>query len=139
MSAEENIAIMKRVFQAFNDRDMSIIPQITAPGFVRHELAGGFGDTEGAEGVRNLYQQALQAIPDFQMKMDDIFATDTHVAVRFTVSGTHKGEFLGVAPTGKKVEYCQINLYCFQEGKCTESWQLMDVAGFLRQVGALKI
>ena len=104
MSAKENIDIMKRVFQAFNNRDMSIIPQVVAPGFVRHELAGGFGDVKGAEGVRNLYQQALQAIPDFQMKMDDIFATDTRVAVRFTVSGTHNGEFLGVAPTGKKVE-----------------------------------
>jgi len=139
MAAEENIAAVKRGLKAFNDRDMSIIPQIVAPEFVRHDLAGAFGDFEGTEGVSDLLQQAIRAVPDFHIGLDDIFGTDTHVAVRFTVSGTHKGEFLGVAPTGKNVMYSQINIYRFKEGKCTETWQLMDVAGFLRQIGALTI
>jgi len=67
----------------------------------------------------------------------DIFATEERAAMRITVSGTHQGEFLGTEPTGKKVELNQINLYRFEEGRIAETWQLMDVAGFMRQIGAL--
>jgi len=54
-----------------------------------------------------------------------------------TQTHTHKGEFQGVAATGKKVRMSGTNVYRFEEGRIAEAWQLYDVAGFLRQIGAL--
>jgi len=137
MTAEENIATLRRSIQAVNDRDLSIASQLIAPGFVRHDLAGAYKEVKGLEEVTNYIQLVFKALPDAQVKVEDIFATEKRGALRITVSGTHQGEFLGTAPTGKNVEYNQINLYRFEEGKIAETWQLMDVAGFMRQIGAL--
>ena len=137
MTAEENIRTLRRSIQAVNDRDLSIASQLIAPGFVRHDLSGAFGEIKGLKEVTNYIQLVLKALPDAQVKVKDIFATEERAALRITVSGTHQGEFLGTASTGKKVELNQINLYRFEEGRIAETWQLMDVAGFMRQIGAL--
>jgi steroid delta-isomerase-like uncharacterized protein len=137
MSAEENIATIKRMIQAFNDRDLTVAPQVVTPGFVRHDLAGALKDTKGREELSDFFQQALKAIPDAQVKMEDIFATENRAAGRGTFTGTHQGEFLGIPPTGKKVKFSAINLYNFEDGKVAAIWQLIDAAGFLRQIGAL--
>lgn len=137
MTVEENISTIRRAVQAINDRDLSIIPQLVTPGFVRHDLAGAFREAEGREGVTDFLQLVLKALPDLQIKVEDIFATERRVALRITWVGTHRGEFQGIAPTGKKVKISGTNLYRFEEGKIAEAWQLYDVAGFLRQIGAL--
>ena len=137
MTAEENIATMRRAVQAVNDQDLSIASQLVTPGFVRHDLTGAYQEVRGLEGVTDFIQLVFKALPDLQIKVEDIFATEKRGALRITVSGTHQGEFLGTAPTGKKVEFSQINLYRFEEGKIAETWQLMDVAGFMRQIEAL--
>jgi len=136
MTAEENIRTLRRSIQAVNDRDLSIASQLITPGFVRHDLSGAFGEIKGLKEVTNYIQLVLKALPDAQVKVEDIFATEKRAALRITISGTHQGEFLGTAPTGKKVELNQINLYRFEEGKIAETWQLMDVLGFMRQTGA---
>lgn len=137
MTAEENIRMLRRSIQAVNDRDLSIASQLIAPGFVRHDLSGAFGEIKGLKEVTNCIQLVLKALPDAQVKVEDIFATEKRAALRITISGTHQGEFLGTAPTENKVELNQINLYRFEEGKIAETWQLMDIAGFMRQIGAL--
>ncbi len=137
MTAEQNIATLKRAIQAINDRDLSIVPQLVTPGFVRHDLAGAFREVGGREGVADFLQLLLKALPDLQIKVEDIFATEKRVALRVTLVGTHQGEFQGIAPTGRKVKVSGNHLYRFEEGKIAEAWQLYDVAGFLRQIGAL--
>jgi predicted ester cyclase len=57
--------------------------------------------------------------------------------VRFTARGTHKGPFQGVAPTGKRVEWAGINVYRVADGKIRETWQLADMLGLMRQLGAV--
>ena len=53
------------------------------------------------------------------------------------IAGTHQGEILGVPPTGKRVAYRSVNLYRMTDGKIAETWQLADIWGFMRQVGAI--
>ena len=137
MSAEQNITNAKRAIQAINDRDWSFIPKLLAPNFIRHDLAEAFDEVMGHESFTDFLQLVLKALPDYRIQIEDIFAVEDRLAMRFTASGTHQGELLGYAPTGKRVKINQINLYRFDEDKLTETWQLMDVAGFLRQIGAL--
>jgi steroid delta-isomerase-like uncharacterized protein len=137
MSAEQNIANAKRGIHAINERDWSIFPSLLAPNFIRHDLVQAFDEIKGQEGFGDLLQSVLKAVPDYHIQIDDIFATDDRLAMRFTASGTHKGALLGFAPTGNIVKVNQINLYRFDRDKLAETWQLLDVAGFLRQIGVL--
>jgi steroid delta-isomerase-like uncharacterized protein len=137
MSAEQNIATAKRAIKAINDRDWGVIPHLLTPNFVRHDLAEAFDDVRGRESFADFLQLALKALPDYKIQIDDMFAVGDRLAMRFTASGMHQGELLGYAPTGKVVKISQINLYRFDGDKVAETWQLMDVAGFLRQIGAL--
>jgi len=82
-------------------------------------------------------QLVIKAIPDYQIQIEDIFATEDRLAIRFIATGTHRGEFIGYPPTGKKLKVNQINLYRFDGDKIAETWQLMDMVGFLRQINAL--
>ncbi|UCE44537.1 MAG: ester cyclase [Candidatus Bathyarchaeota archaeon] len=120
-----------------NDRDLSIVPKLVTPGFVRHDLAGAFREVGGREGVTDFLQLLLKTLPDLRSNIEDIFGTGDRVALRITLVGTHKGGFQGIAATGKKVKFSGSNIYRFEDGKIAEAWQLYDVAGFLRQTGAL--
>ncbi|MGI9174727.1 MAG: ester cyclase [Rhodothermales bacterium] len=66
-----------------------------------------------------------------------MMATDDEVAIRYTISGTHEGEFMGVAPTGRKVEAAAMQIARFENGKVKERWGLTDQLGLLQQIGAV--
>ena len=97
------------------------------------------GDVRGKEELGDFLQLIMKALPDIQLKIEDIFATENRVAAYVTASGTHEGELLGFLPTGKQVKYNVINLYRFEGDKIAEQWALIDAAGFLRQIGFLNI
>ena len=66
-----------------------------------------------------------------------MIAEGDKVAVRFTARGTHKGEFLGIPPTGKQVAWAGINIYRVASGKIAETWQLSDGLGLMQQLGVV--
>jgi steroid delta-isomerase-like uncharacterized protein len=136
-TAQANIKTLKRAIQAINDRDLHSVAQLVTPGFVRHDLAGAFRESGGPEGVTDFLQLLLKALPDLHITVDDIFATENRVAIRVTLVGNHQGAFQGIPPTGKRVKFSGNHLYRFEAEKIAETWQLYDVAGFLRQIGAL--
>lgn len=139
MSAEQNIAVIRQAVQAVNSRNLSLVPPLIAPNFKRHDLASAFEDVMGREKVTDFLQLVLRVVPDVQLNIERIFGTDEYVAAHLTVVGTHQGEFLGVQPSGKRIVFNQINLYRFEDGKIAETWQLMDSASFLQQIGLLNI
>ncbi len=139
LSAEENITNIRRIIQAFNDRDLTVVPKLVTSGFVRHDIAAAFTNVEGLDELNDFMQLVLKALPDVQVKIEDIFATNNRAAMRATITGTHQGDFMGTAPTGRKAVFSTFNLYRFEEGKLAEFWQLIDVATFLRQIGVLLI
>lgn len=83
----------------------------------------------------NLTQMVLRAIPNIHYEIKQIIAKDDRVVVQLKGRGTHRGEFLGVASTGKQLEWNAINIYRFKDGKTIETWQLLDVWGIMRQMG----
>ncbi len=136
MSEEQNKDVIRQAIDAMNRGDPAAVGKLVAPGFVRHDLARMVADVRGGEGVTDFLRMLQSAAPDLVMRIEDIFATGDRVALRLTMEGTHQGELLGVAPTGKRIEIGGINIYRFEDGKIAETWQLTDWAGMLRQVGA---
>ena len=137
MSTEQNKAIVRQmVEEIFNRGNMSRADEFLAPDFVeREELPPGI--PRDREGVKQLTAMMRSAFPDFKATIDDIVAEGDKVVIRQTWSGTHKGEFMGVPPTGKSVSFGVIDILRIAGGKCVEHWGQMDNMGLMQQLGVI--
>jgi predicted ester cyclase len=78
----------------------------------------------------------LAAFPDLHATEQDMVAEGDLVAVRFVVEATHKGDLLGIPPTGRRVRWDAVDVYRIVNGKVVEEWASDDMAAILHQVGA---
>jgi steroid delta-isomerase-like uncharacterized protein len=135
MTADENADLVRRLYAAINANDHAARERMLAPDMVRHDLAGMLGEEGSREGVSNFLDRLREAMPDLHMEVEDVIATDDdRAAARATLTGTHQGEFLGAAPTGRRVSFAAITLYRIVDGRIAEAWSLVDWAGALRQM-----
>jgi steroid delta-isomerase-like uncharacterized protein len=136
MTAESNVELMKQWVDAINRNELSAIEESVARDFIRHDLSGASPDLMGIERLTEFIKTLRAGLPDMEVTIEDIFATDDRVAMSITTVGTHAGEFLGFPPSGKRVQFAGINLYRIAGGRIAETWQLQDLAGLMRQLGA---
>jgi steroid delta-isomerase-like uncharacterized protein len=137
MSTEQNKALVRQmVEEVFNRGNISLADKFLAPDFVeREELPPGI--PRDREGVKQLTTMFRAAFPDFKATIDDIIAEGDKVVIRQTWSGTHKGEFMGIPPTGKSVSFGVIDIIRIAGGKFVEHWGQMDSMGLMQQLGAI--
>jgi predicted ester cyclase len=69
--------------------------------------------------------------------VEDLIAEVDKVAYRITYRGTHRGDFMGIRPTGKQVSFTGIAIDRFKDGKFVESWFNLDALGLMQQLGAI--
>ncbi len=135
MATEQNKALMNRIInEVFNRGNISLVDELLAPGFVEHEELPP-GIPPGREAVKQLSTKFRSAFPDLKVTIDDTIAAGDKVVVRCTWRGTHKGEFMGVPPTGKKVSFGVIDIVRIAGGKVLEHWGQMDGMGMMKQLG----
>jgi C-1 hydroxylase len=77
------------------------------------------------------------AFPDLSHKIEEIMAEGDKVAIRVINTGTHKGEFLGIPPTYKKVSFVEVGFLTIRDGKIVEQWSINDTTGLMQQIGAI--
>jgi predicted ester cyclase len=95
------------------------------------------GVEAGLESAKKFYQGFHRAFPDTQILVEDLFTRADKLACRFTVSGTHKAEFMGISATDKFIKFTGITILKFIAGKCTQRWNQADFLGMLQQLGAI--
>ena len=117
----------------FTNGDLDAVDRYLAPDFVNHDPFPGFAPDR--EGLRQTAQVFRQAFPDWHSQLEALIAEDDLVAERFTARGTHRGEIMGVAPTGREVVLAGINIFRVQDSKLVERWGRTDDLGFLQQLG----
>ncbi len=113
-----------------------VVDELHAAHFVDHDPAGRAPDCEGfREGIRQLYA----AFPDLHAVVEDLVvdATTGKVAVRWSATGTHRGAFLGVAPTGRTITFKGIEIIRIADGRIVERWGEWDGIDLLQQLGRL--
>ena len=136
MSLEANKDVIRRlVNDGWGKGDLAVVDALLAPSFVDHAAALGGGAADAA-GFREQVRQFRSAFPDGHTQIDDLIADDDKVVLRWTDGGTHRGEFMGVAPTGKRVTMTGIDIYRIEQGKIAEYRCSEDELGLLRQLGA---
>jgi predicted ester cyclase len=87
--------------------------------------------------LKEVWGRLLRAYPDLHITVEDQIAEGDKLVVRNTVTGTHLGEYMGIAPTGRSVSYDEIFILRFAGGRIAETWGVVDVLAQLRQLGAV--
>jgi predicted ester cyclase len=133
MSAE-NKALARRFYEeVFGKKNLNAIDELCAPGFVDHNAMPG--QAPGPQGLKAMFTLWFQGFPDASLTMQDIVAEGDLVVARFTGQGTHAGELLGAAPTGKKVAFRGMDMIRIKDGKATDVWHEGNDAEVLMQLG----
>ena len=136
MSLEENKAIELRFFEeVVNKGNLAVIDEIVAANFVQPDATPG--TTPDREGLKQFFAMAHSAFPDFHSTLEDMFAEGDKVVQRFTARGTHKGEWMGIASTGKQMTASGIAIHRITGGKIVEGWTSMDMLGVMVQLGVV--
>jgi predicted ester cyclase len=123
MSAEENKAMLRRLVDAHNTGNMDVFDELFAP--------------ELAEQAKQGYTAFRSAFPDWREEIVDVVAEEDRVVGRFKCYGTHRGEMMGIPPTGRRMEVDEVYFLRVQDGKFVEFWGLEDNLTRMRQLGVL--
>lgn len=136
MSAAENSALVRRFIEKiFNQGNLVMAEEILAPDYMHHDpTTNEFGSgIDGFKQMINIYRQAF----DLQIILQDQIATEDKVVDRWTGHGTHQGEFMGLAPTGKKITAAGISIHRIADGRIAETWNNYDALGIFQQLGII--
>ena len=136
--SEENKALARReVEEIFTQGKLDVADEIYASDFVDYDLV--LPQTmNGPEEMKEYVAMYRSAFPDLRVTLEDQVAEGDKVVNRWTAQGTHQGEYMGVAPTGKEVEFAGMHISRInEEGKIAENWEVYDLMGLMRQIGAV--
>jgi len=138
MSTKDLKALDRRFFEEWNKGKaaaMKAIDEMCAANVVWHDVGGR--DIRGLKDFKKSMGEFYDAFPDNHFTIDDMFAEGDKVAVRYKVTGTHKGEYMGIPPTNKKVTLWAIEIDRSVGGKLAEGWIMFDTLGFMQQLGVV--
>jgi steroid delta-isomerase-like uncharacterized protein len=132
---KENKIIFKRIVEeGLNQRNMKIFDELYAANFIHHDLPPG---TPQPQGIKDRFTYFFSAFPDLHFTFEGEIAEDNRIAGRGYFSGTHKGEFNGIPPTGKAIKVNFMDAWLFENGKVEEYWGQFDLMSLMQQLGAL--
>ena len=133
---DDTRAVVRRFFaELWNKGDLSLADELIDMDAVNHDPAGpALG--MGPEATKRLVTIYRTAFPDLILQTEHLVADKDTVAIRWVLSGTHRGEFFGTAPTGKTVQLDGISILQIHRGKIAEVFTHWDTLGLIRQMGS---
>ncbi len=135
MSTEENKALLRRyIKEVWDKQNPAAVDEFLAPDYKRHRSPTIEPLTRDDQ--KQLLTKFRAAFPDIQLTVEEIIAEDDRVAFRSTIRATHQNEFLGIAPTGKKVTVGLVDVIHIENGKFVEQWGGPDLLDLVQQLGA---
>jgi len=135
-ATEQNKSIVRRFWEeVFNGRKLTLINELFTTDWVYHGVAGR--KLYGQEGLKQFLIMYHNAFPDIQVKVENLIAEGDKVVSHVTSRGTHKGELMGIAPTGKQVTVPVICISRFAGNKIVEDWEIIDLLGMLQQLDVI--
>lgn len=134
----DNKEIVRKISEeAFTKGNLEVIDEYFAEDFVGHAAAAP-EDIHGPEEYKEFIAMFRAAFPDLNSTTMDLIAEGDKVVERHVATGTHEGELMGIAPTGKEGEVEGISIIQFKDGKIVESWDIADVMGMMQQLGVVE-
>ncbi len=127
---EHNKAIAFRFFELLSTSELQKLDRVLDKNVVWHGT-GGIGTLNGLAEYTNAAKPVISAFPDAKTVVDMVVAEDDKVAVRYTVTATHKSEFIGFPPTGEKIVLSGNSIIRLERDKIVEIWHGADLMGLL--------
>jgi predicted ester cyclase len=124
MSAEENKALARRFLEAQAKGDLNMLDELMASDFVDRSLLPG--QAPDRESYKRSVVEMLDSFPNVGLTIEDQIAEGDKVVTRFTGTSIHRGDFIGVAPTGEEADYSAIHIHRMDGGKVVEEWSESD-------------
>jgi steroid delta-isomerase-like uncharacterized protein len=127
-----NKELLRRFYkEVYVDWNMSLVDDVVSPQFTSHDWPAD-GPT-GPQAFRDYYTELRSAVPDARYEVDDLIAEGDRVVVRWRLLGTHKGDFKGLAPTGRPIVLKGIAIYRIEDGKLEERWVVSDLHAVIEE------
>jgi steroid delta-isomerase-like uncharacterized protein len=137
LSTQENKALARRVLEEmFNKGNLNLADEVFAPDYVDHDPAMP-EDIRGPEGFKEYVSIFRTAFPDIHLEIEDQVAEGDKVVTRWTGTGTHEGDLMGIAPTGNKVTLPGMEIVRISGGKLAEGWEGYDSMVLMEQLGVM--
>jgi predicted ester cyclase len=132
MSLEENKSVVRRAYELSTKKDTAALFEMYDPGYIEHMPDGD----QTLEQLKHGIPVFFAAFPDLRFTIEDMVAEGDKVAYRVTVTGTHTGgPYMGLAPSGKRIEMRNTSIKRIAHGKLAESWGTLDTLSMMRQLG----
>ncbi len=126
----------RRIFEElWNGKNRAVIDEVMSPDYVHHDPQAA-DIPPGIEGYKQFVDRYMNAFPDVHMTVEDEIVAGDTVVVRWTVTGTHRGELPGLPPTEKSISLTGISIARLRDGKLVESWNNWDALGMMQQLSS---
>jgi steroid delta-isomerase-like uncharacterized protein len=135
VTGDANKAMVHHVEELWNTGNLTAVDEIFAIDFVNHDPNSP--DNRDLETYKEFITRVRTAFPDFHVTVEDILSEGDKVAARWTATGTHKGELMGIPPTDKQATWSGMTIYRFADDKIVEVWWAKDMYSLLMQLGVI--
>jgi steroid delta-isomerase-like uncharacterized protein len=133
----DNKAIIRLLYEeVWNKRRLELVDEIISPSHALHD-PNLSGSAVGPEAYKRQVTRFISAFPDLRFTVEDIVGEKEKLAVAWTISGTHKGEFMGIPATNKKVSVDGITISHIVDAKIMDSYLSWDAWGMMQQLGVV--
>jgi steroid delta-isomerase-like uncharacterized protein len=129
-------ALVRRFYdEVVNRGNLALADELMAPDYAEH--GSPEGETAGRAGFERFVGMVTGAFPDLQVSVEDLIAEGDKVVARLTVRGTHRGELMGIPPTGRPATWSGIDIFEVSGGRITGRWNVRDLLGLVTQLGVV--
>jgi steroid delta-isomerase-like uncharacterized protein len=137
MSADPKTIVRRLYEEVWNKRKLHLMGELVSPS---HALHGSnfSGSSIGPEAYKRQVAVFVAGFPDLRFTIEDMITEENKVVVCWTLSGTHKGEYMGIPATNKKVSIEGITIHHLANGRIMDSYAMRDIWGMMQQLGAVK-
>jgi steroid delta-isomerase-like uncharacterized protein len=137
VSQQQNEAVVRRLFEeGWNRGNLAIVDDCLAKSYTQE---GPLETVRGPEGGKAQITKYRNAFPDCHLQIDETISAGDRVVVRFTYSGTHRGDLEGIPPTGRSVQGKGIDVMHMLDGRIVTSYTQWDALGLMQQLGVVTL
>jgi steroid delta-isomerase-like uncharacterized protein len=137
MNTETAKTLVRQVVEDWHRGDVDALDEHLAPGYVNRDPNNP--DVTDLASYKRWVTAALSAFPDLRITIEDLIAEGDRVAKLWSFEGTHRGEFLGIPPSGQRTTWSGITIYRIEGDKVAECVWRTDALGLLQQLGAIAV
>ena len=127
------MAVDRILEEGFNEGDLAVVDELVSPNFKSDQLPPEIAS--GPDSLKAVIGMWRSSFSDLRFTSDEKIGEPGKVVNRWTVRGTHDGEYFGIPPTGRRIDTTGITIWYFEEGKVISTWVSFDAFGLMQQLG----